>query len=150
MDGFCRQHTHGIQHCLKRKNLLNTISSYNIALGCSLQSRHFWLLVSYSLSFAVLRTFHKGQNLWCTLFDKPQTEIRTLVVDPGAFGGEFDHFAVEFSIEMNFKTENKLRLVRKPTKESWDKIRAELAERDLVKNFSKISCLTLVVDKLSR
>ena len=69
----------------------------------------------------------------------PQTEIRTLVVDPGAFGGEFDHFAVEFSIEMNFKTENKLRLVRKPTKESWDKIRAELAERDLVKNFWEIS-----------
>ena len=69
----------------------------------------------------------------------PQTEIRTLVVDPGAFGGEFDHFAVEFSIEMDFKTENKLRLVRKPTRESWNKIREELAERDLVKHFARMS-----------
>ena len=69
----------------------------------------------------------------------PQTEVSTLVVDPGVFGGEFDHFAVEFSIEMNFKTETKLKKIRKPTKESWDKIRKELIERDLAKNFTRIA-----------
>ena len=69
----------------------------------------------------------------------PQTEISTLVVDPGVFGADFDHFAVEFSIEVNFKTENKLRLVRRPTKESWDKVRKELVEQDLVKNFTKLA-----------
>ena len=80
-----------------------------------------------------------GPSILDLVLTLPQTEISTLVVDPGVFGGDFDHFAVEFSIEMNFKTENKLRLVRKPTKESWNKIREELAEPDLAKNFTEIA-----------
>ena len=80
-----------------------------------------------------------GPSILDLVLTPPQTEIRTLVVDPGVFRGDFDHFAVEFSIEMNFKTEEKLKLVRKPTKESWNKIKEELAKHDLVKNSTKIA-----------
>ena len=80
-----------------------------------------------------------GPSMLDLVLTPPQTVISTLVVDPGVFGGDFDHFAVEFSIEANYKTENKLRLIRKPTKESWDKVRKELAEQDLVKNFAKMA-----------
>ena len=52
-----------------------------------------------------------GPSILDLVLTPPQTEIRTLVVNPGVFGGDFDHFAVEFSIEMNFKTEEKLKLV---------------------------------------
>ena len=80
-----------------------------------------------------------GPSMLDLVLTPPQTEVSTLVVDPGVFGGDFDHFAVEFSMEVKFKTENKLKLVRRPTKESWDKIRKELSEQDLVKNFTKIA-----------
>ena len=80
-----------------------------------------------------------GPSILDLVLTPPQTEIRTLVVDPGVFGADFDHFAVEFSIDMDFKTEEKLSLVRKPTKESWNKIKEELAEHDVVKNFTKIA-----------
>ena len=80
-----------------------------------------------------------GPSILDLVLTPPQTEIRTLVVDPGVFGADFDHFAVEFSIGMNFKTEDKLKLVRKPTKESWNKIKEELTKLDLVKNFTKIA-----------
>ena len=52
-----------------------------------------------------------GPSILDLVLTPPQMEIRTLVVNPGVFGGDFDHFAVEFSIEMNFKTEEKLKLV---------------------------------------
>ena len=80
-----------------------------------------------------------GPSILDLVLTPPQTEISTLVVDPGVFGADFDHFAVEFSIEVNFKTENKLRVIRKPTKESWEKIRKELSEQNLVGNLTKMA-----------
>ena len=65
------------------------------------------------------------------VFPPPQTEIRTLVVDPERFGAEFDHFAVEFEIDIIFKTQDTLSLIRKPNKESWRKIAEELIKCDL-------------------
>ena len=54
-----------------------------------------------------------------------------MVVDPERFGAEFDHFAVEFEIDLIFKTHDSLSLIRKPNKESWRKIAEELIECDL-------------------
>ena len=72
-----------------------------------------------------------GPSILDLVFTPPQTEIRTLVVDPERFGAEFDHFAVEFEINLIFKTKDTLSLIRKPNKESWRKIAEDLIGYDL-------------------
>ena len=53
-----------------------------------------------------------GPSILDLVLTPPQTVIRTLVVDPAVFGDEFDHFAVEFSIDMSFKITKKLKIIR--------------------------------------
>ena len=103
----------------------------------NLSTDHMWshFYYKYGLTQHVRDCTHisstGGPSILDLVFTPPQTEIRTLVVDPERFGADFDHFAVEFEIELNFKTQDTLSLIRKPNKESWRKIAEELIECDL-------------------
>ena len=59
------------------------------------------------------------------------TDISALVVDPERFGPEFDHYSVEFSVDMKFSTDKTLKLIRKPNKDSWKKVREDLIDKQL-------------------
>ena len=67
------------------------------------------------------------------------TEITALVVDPERFGPEFDHNSVEFSVKMDFSTNKSLKLIRKPNKESWEKVRENLMNIQLNETVHKIA-----------